>query len=329
MGNSGSINNITTQIDEQTNQQSWQKVITTRNDAIKVLPKDCLIGARLRSTNNGNILHSGGTLTGSKKQNIQRSKSITETNFKQQINLMNRSQTQLEIIPRQTDLNLKNLILTKKIGSVPDLRNSDDKQRGYIKKYRAPQLPLQNSQKIIVDYDPCRFGWKTKIPSPILDSQPRKLRLFKTKAEQTKKLIQTRKLTPDEEINRLSDTIKNTKTNFFQIPQFRREKSFDVSLLKPLPPPTIEIFEKTKSLKKIKENSKIQQNFQQELLAATKKRQNQPILEKSEQLPKTFYFGMNENQENEIYQNSMNQTQLDEIDKFASSLLIKKKKKNQ
>lgn len=347
MGNSGSINNITTQSDEQQiHQQSWTKITNPRNDGIKVLPRDGLIGARLRSTDNGNILHAGGTLTGQKKQQqpqIQRSKSITEQNFKNHSNLISRSQTQLEIIPRPDGLNKyknSNLILMKKIGSVPDLSNELDEKRVYIKKYQAPQLPLQQQQKLTVDYDPCRFGWKTKASSPVLDlHQPRKQRLFKTRVETTKKPIHVRKLSSDED--RLSDSVKKTKT-FFQIPQFRREKSFDVSLLskskvvKPPSPPQqqIEIFETTKSLKKIKENSKNQQNcFQQELLAATKKRIIEPkqkvlITEKiTEQLPKTFYFGMNENQENEIYQNSMNRTQLDEIDKFAESLLNKSRKK--
>lgn len=324
MGNSGSINNLTAPIDNPNPVQSWSKVIPNRNEAIKVLPKDGLIGARLRSTNNGNILHSGGTLSGAKKSNIQRSKSITEPNFNHQ-RLINRSQTQLDIIPRPCDINKyknNNMIITKKIGSVPDLR--DDKiQRGYTKKYRAPQLPLQQTvqSKSIVDYDPCRFGWKSKISTEI---QPRKLRLFKTRVEST------RKLSEQEEINRLSDSIKKSKPNFFQ---FRREKSFDVSLLKPTPPPLPVddlMAGKTKSLKKIKENSKIQQknSFQQELLAATMKRKDiepikKPEPEKPEQ-PKTFYFGMDENQDIEIYQNSMNRTQLDEIDKFAESLIENK-----
>lgn len=135
------------------------------------------------------------------------------------------------------------------------------------KKKAAPLPPTQQQMQINVpliskDYDPSRFGWKPmhlqKPPTPP-SKETRKLRLFKTKAESKK----APSLLPSEMSDHKSDRsgtssrsmppskggghtvlgpngkpVKETtskwqeaKNKFFPLPQFRREKSFDISLL--------------------------------------------------------------------------------------------------
>lgn len=136
------------------------------------------------------------------------------------------------------------------------------------KKKAAPPPPLPQQQQrmpingplVTNDYDPSRFGWKQphaqKPPTPP-SKEARKLRLFKTKAE-SKRVPPS--LLPPESPDRLAQAgrnlppIKNSspptnakpnvkpvkeattkwqeaKNRFFPLPQFRREKSFDITLL--------------------------------------------------------------------------------------------------
>lgn len=133
------------------------------------------------------------------------------------------------------------------------------------KKKAAPPPPVPQQQRmpmplVTKDYDPSRFGWKQphaqKPPTPP-SKEARKLRLFKTKAESKRP---PPSLLPSESSDRSGQSgrgnmppIKNTtptnakasvkpvkeattkwqeaKNRFFPLPQFRREKSFDITLL--------------------------------------------------------------------------------------------------
>lgn len=135
------------------------------------------------------------------------------------------------------------------------------------KKKAAPPPPIQQQMPLNVpliskDYDPSRFGWKPvysqKPPTPP-SKETRKLRLFKTKAESKRapsqlpsessdhksersglsaRSMPSSKGVPHPGVNVTGKPVKETtskwqeaKNKFFPLPQFRREKSFDISLL--------------------------------------------------------------------------------------------------
>lgn len=157
----------------------------------------------------------------------------------------------------------------KRFDSEPNL--SDDKNNNKIpkametntgrpaarKKRAAPPAPVnltstnpvapmstaaQQKQRIsAVDYDPRRFGWKSDDPRnehtqskiTVPPQPPRKLRLFKTKAETTKKLPELTGNKPiKSQLEIHTENIKRMPINDnIALPKFRREKSFDISLL--------------------------------------------------------------------------------------------------
>lgn len=326
MGNSGSAHSTLPNSDEHTNfrhsPSQWSQSIprdtsNRHSHQIKVLPE--LKGvARLRSTNNGNILHGGGTLSGrrdlvlhngvfrTRSTSSTRSPDPTEQNVRipHPNRLMQRSQTQLNITRDQSGINkLQENVPMKRFGSEPDLRGSgderNDSQKGDSrnnndksnlpkaklirnkKKKAAPLPPIQVkanqalTDKKKVNYDPSRFGWKKQDDkAPVMNKEnveekeaPKKLRLFKTKAETQKvnevtvipKEIERQSSTENRysyrystshierqsfnslpyyhdsrnhEFDRLSDHHDEREASAPPLPyRFRREKSFDLSLL--------------------------------------------------------------------------------------------------
>lgn len=129
---------------------------------VKVLP-ELNGGPRLRTTNNGQILQQGGTIS-VKNQGLQRSRSVSAphhyaqtgnnapmTTFQPQF-LKARSQTQINFIPRESPT--RDLANSKKFGSESDLKEKmakeaneippklPPKQKGsHLKKRRAPDVP--------------------------------------------------------------------------------------------------------------------------------------------------------------------------------------------
>lgn len=162
MGNSGSIHNINGEITglekhyfKQNNVQlgNGQSVVCDslhKYQQIKVLPtldNTDNANARLRSTNNGKILHNGGTLTGRKdstSNGIYRSRSITSQHSMEQnksqprsYQLMQRSQTQITLAYDRRKIESKSIQqdhVDKKIvnnslkgyGSEPNLSGKSD-----------------------------------------------------------------------------------------------------------------------------------------------------------------------------------------------------------
>lgn len=197
-------------------QMEWSGARPARQPQVKVLPSLIDSSARhLRPTNNGNILHNGGTLSG-RKESIVRSRSAHPTIAPQPAKrlhsrLMQRSQTQLQLI-RDEDNDHRPSTATalpsfKRFDSEPDLRGSATNDAtevpakptltrstaagGKKKKAAAPPPPIARAivtpPKTSDAYDPERFGWRAtaKIPAEA-EVTPRKLRLFKTKAESRK-----------------------------------------------------------------------------------------------------------------------------------------------
>lgn len=334
MGNSGSAHHLATipnsdeQIKYRHSPSQWSQSIprdsTNRHShQIKVLPE--LKGAcRLRPTNNGNILHGGGTLSGRRDlalhNGVFRTRSTSSTRSPDPSEsvhaphpnrLMQRSRTQLAITRGQPERkqSLENAPM-KRFGSEPDLRSSGDERNNSRKedtrteidgnnfpkaklirnkkKKAAPLPPIQlkvnetMADKPKLNYDPSRFGWKKeekrsfeKVPAMnkenlVEKEPPKKLRLFKTKAEMRKvndvAVVQNeneKRISTDQrhshrysiseierqpfnslpyyhdprnqELDRLSDHHDERETNTAHMPQltqrFRREKSFDLSLL--------------------------------------------------------------------------------------------------
>lgn len=321
MGNSGSAHSTLPNSDEHNNYRhppsQWSQSIprdsTNRHShQIKVLP-ELKGGPRLRPTNNGNILHGGGTLSGRRDlvlhNGVFRTRSTSSTRSpepsEQNVRvphphqLMQRSQTQLNIIRHQPGLiKLPEKNPIKRFGSEPDLRGSDgdeqiNNQNGDVngstdrnnlpkaklirnkKKKAAPLPPIQakvnqaSTDRKSLNYDPSRFGWKKQDENAFpLNKEnaeekeaPKKLRLFKTKAETQKvnevtvipKEMEKQSSTKNHltrysnaerqsfnslpyhhdvrnnEFDRLSDHHEESVPSLPQL--FRREKSFDLSLL--------------------------------------------------------------------------------------------------
>lgn len=318
MGNSGSAHSAVPNLDDHNNYRhspsQWSQSIprdTTNRHThqIKVLP-ELKAGPRLRPTNNGNILHGGGTLSGRRDlilhNGVFRTRSTSSTRSSDPVEqqnvsrvphphqLMQRSQTQLNIIRKQSGLStLPETNQMKRFGSEPDLRGSGDERQDAQKanmdksnlpkaklirnkkKKAAPLPPVQvkanqaTMERKSVNYDPSRFGWKKLDDKPPMINKengedketPKKLRLFKTKAE-TQKVVNEVTVIPKEiqkqssaknhlsrqanvdrqsfnslphyhdarnaEFDRLSDHREETVP---ALPLFRREKSFDLSLL--------------------------------------------------------------------------------------------------
>lgn len=138
------------------------------------------------------------------------------------------------------------------------------------KKKAAPPPPIQQQRGLMngpipKDYDPSRFGWKPpmqpKPPKPLTppSKEARKLRLFKTKAESKRpsstlhselsdlghksdrSVMSGHSVPNGKHSHNVPPNVKPTKepttrwqeakNKFFPLTQFRREKSFDISLL--------------------------------------------------------------------------------------------------
>ncbi|XP_026737717.1 uncharacterized protein LOC113500961 [Trichoplusia ni] len=162
--------------------------------APKVLPTLCE-SPRLRSTDNGAILHSGGTISGRRPNtihdnvphghvhaNVYRSRSAGTSGESGELRArerdpLHRSHTNLEL--RQADSSSIN----KRFGSEPDLRIEEEQKtrngnKHFRKKYRAPPPPTHDNFE---GSSPDSSEGNAR-PEP-----QRKLRLFKTRNE-TKKL---------------------------------------------------------------------------------------------------------------------------------------------
>ncbi|XP_063394817.1 uncharacterized protein LOC134679845 isoform X1 [Cydia fagiglandana] len=163
--------------------------------APKVLPS-LTESPRLRSTDNGAILHSGGTISGRRPtsvvpettrtshghvhSNAYRSRSAGATSDSElrarERDPLHRSYTNLDLRHNE------NGGLNKRFGSEPDLREEEPKQkskRHFRKKYRAPPPPTNDQHREGSSPDSSEGNAR---PEP-----QRKLRLFRTRHE-TKKL---------------------------------------------------------------------------------------------------------------------------------------------
>ncbi|KAJ8735200.1 hypothetical protein PYW07_006820 [Mythimna separata] len=161
--------------------------------APKVLPTLCE-SPRLRSTDNGAILHSGGTISGRRPNtvhdnvphghvhaNVYRSRSAGTSGGDSEIRTrerdpLHRSHTNLELRHDSSSIN-------KRFGSEPDLRIEEEQKtrngnKHFRKKYRAPPPPTNDNFE---GSSPDSSEGNAR-PEP-----QRKLRLFKTRNE-TKKL---------------------------------------------------------------------------------------------------------------------------------------------
>ncbi|XP_077291704.1 uncharacterized protein LOC143915135 [Arctopsyche grandis] len=178
---------------------------------LKVLP-DIDTNPRLRSTNNGAILQSGGTISGrrplslalphdrdpSLHNGVYRSKSISQdyeterpsrfSYLSNQRDPLHRSHTHLHLDQPEETFEMQ----SKRFGSEPDLRNSQETQtktkitnKNLKKKYKAPPPPphIQNDQG-----GSSPDSWKAQQSYEPPQAPSRKLRLFKTRAE-TKKNV--------------------------------------------------------------------------------------------------------------------------------------------
>ncbi|GAB0088360.1 hypothetical protein DMENIID0001_027640 [Sergentomyia squamirostris] len=276
MGNSNSLAHYPPDLDEKWHhslpQPSYQQ-------QIKVLP-DLADTSRLRPTNNGVILHSGGTISGRRESigaitsGVHRSRSISSPThhheMKYKPGALQRHHTQLEMVPNGRNYAAHEMNY-KRFGSEPDLRFSEEDLLNQSRNIQAKcpkgrkKKPVNTPNRPGFDYDPSRFGWKPRqehetIPTPPLQQQqPRKLRLFKTKAETSKKSSNAPKLATEasdmhfrkpfmdrrnkylrdnrpsqDDINvRQPDFTSGPKSKIqlLPMPQYRREKSFDLSLL--------------------------------------------------------------------------------------------------
>jgi hypothetical protein len=267
---------------------------------IKVLPDPNGVPARLRTTNNGAILNSGGTLSGKKiaATGLYRSQSISATHHqspqpaKSTANppayLMQRSQTLLHFNERKPAQDITNFQSSNRYGSQPELRADEKHVGGPVslaaasaasnskfskskKKKPAPQAPQP-----VKEYEPSRFGWKqpthqTFSPPPKQEmvnalppsGQGRKMRLFKTKAESKKLSPTNRQSVVDQDMPTMSNSnylpeskqrqqddqfqslpfqrshltskqltsTQERKPSFPKVSLFRREKSFDITLM--------------------------------------------------------------------------------------------------
>lgn len=130
---------------------------------VKVLP-ELKGGPRLRPTNNGQILQSGGTIS-IKNQSLQRSRSVSAphhyaqaqpmTTFQPQF-LKVRSQTQINMASRQSPSRNGFTNSAKKFGSESDIREKlaaeaaqapklpPKQKNNNVKKRRAPDVPTTN-----------------------------------------------------------------------------------------------------------------------------------------------------------------------------------------
>ncbi|XP_055679991.1 uncharacterized protein LOC129788048 [Lutzomyia longipalpis] len=274
MGNSNSLAHYSPDIEEKWHHSLPQP---TYQQQIKVLP-DLGDGARLRPTNNGVILHSGGTLTGRRESigaitsGVHRSRSISSSThhheMKYKPGALQRHHTQLEMVPNGRNYAAQEMNY-KRFGSEPDLRFTEDdiiqqqarnQQQGKMPKGRKKKVPNAPAAQPGYEYDPSRFGWKPRQEIENLPvQQPRKLRLFKTKAESSKKPNNPAKLATEasdmhfrkpfvdrrnkylresrpsqDDINLRQPDFSGTaksKIQLLPMPQYRREKSFDLSLL--------------------------------------------------------------------------------------------------
>ncbi|KAJ0182827.1 hypothetical protein K1T71_002196 [Dendrolimus kikuchii] len=166
--------------------------------APKVLPS-LTESPRLRSTNNGAILHSGGTISGRRPNSmlhdtiqaphghvhttVYRTRSAGGDSTSGEVRSrerdpLHRSHTNLDI--RQNE----GVSLNKRFGSEPDLRIEEEQQKArssnkhFRKKYRAPPPPTN---------DQCEGSSPDSSEGNMRQEPQRKLRLFKTRNE-TKKL---------------------------------------------------------------------------------------------------------------------------------------------
>lgn len=185
----------------------WQHLNPNRASfqpqSIKVLP-ELKEHSRLRATNNGIILQSGGTISGRRESvvGIHRSKSISSPQHEMRYKVgLQRHNTQLDMA---IDRRLQHEMEAKRFGSEPDLRFTDEvnqhmKKLNSSKKIKAPNIPIKHTvgqqQQHRPEYDATRFGWRPKHQEPQMEppqqqtqQYTKKLRLFKTKDESKKKV---------------------------------------------------------------------------------------------------------------------------------------------
>ncbi|XP_015585228.1 biorientation of chromosomes in cell division protein 1-like 1 isoform X2 [Cephus cinctus] len=174
---------------------------------LKVLPEPP--NQRLRATNNGSIIHNGGTISGRRpsaltlphnlnKQAAYRSRSTSATGYSNAGRTQNSSDQCCHYPGESRDSEMSEM---KRFGSEPDLRYSPSERRheprhqGYSerdareresrykgkKKYKAPAPPANG------DSSPDSYKWEIGLDretrSDEIQPPPRRSRLFKTRAE--------------------------------------------------------------------------------------------------------------------------------------------------
>ncbi|EFA12801.2 hypothetical protein TcasGA2_TC001864 [Tribolium castaneum] len=298
---------------------------------------------KLRHTNNGEILQSGGTLSGRHHQNrlsLRENSNEFSTLDKPRTYLSNQRDPLHKSGARYTHaMEYKHFSHSayrenmKKFGSEPDLRHSkgmETQDRRGKKKYKAPPPPVEVNKSL--DWDDSSG-----------DNGPtRRARLFKTRAETRKNYSSPvhnhKSLEKHEELVEIRDRDRSAdlRTNRLSLPEmitpnFHQELKEVTKRLRHTRASTdntiAEINNRNKEkLKTLDHNIHKKDNIRQRLKQmetveekldpvrgdgsgkeSSSPDQSSPIIRKKEQ-PKTFYFGMDETMQNEI------------VDHFASNL---------
>ncbi|CAG9828459.1 unnamed protein product [Diabrotica balteata] len=239
MGNSGSQYPAVTEV--QPNEQWVHSFPRTQhpqpkhNFQHKVLPERNA-HLKLRSTNNGEILHSGGTISGrhakftdeiKEKCVRERSAPFDDSSSNDGRELMREKDSSRKIAHQGVKHKLNNNVSSQQIksfASEPDLRytpmhgNHDYRDKKSKKKYKAPSPP----RKYMVGSDKQSSGKEDFNPGlPI-----RKARLFKTRAE-TKKKSSHLNETSDEYASPNNTTKANEKSKRLSLPEVKLIDSND------------------------------------------------------------------------------------------------------
>lgn len=261
---------------------------------IKVLPPEPIKLSNLRPTTNGNILHSGGTLSGRRDSfnpTLLLQRSRTTLNESPRYVQRPAARSNRERIPASRSIkppvvqsskhsgipgnhsstNAVQSSTTKRFGSEPDLRVNLDAENERnslgVNNSTSAYLPPQSKSKIVktkkkmAPHAPINNDVNIPAPDPNGSQPQRKLRLFKTKAESRKTAAE--RTTPNSSMvvpeapdcqlrrfgspERISSSSRqylpgrtdqgskkqpDNKAKYIVPPVFRREKSFDITLLR-------------------------------------------------------------------------------------------------
>ncbi|CAH1153350.1 unnamed protein product [Phaedon cochleariae] len=315
MGNSGSHPNQVSQreIPEEQWAHSFPRTQTTKfGYQHKVLP-DRDGDLKLKSTNNGDILHSGGTLTGKPKSLDDKKNEYSSHGFREhspaarkyfpkekETQYKSRAQGVQHKLNQNASSQKNNLNGQMKLCvSEPDLRYSSDsnlhmKEKRCKKKYKAPPPP-QLTDRPYLDWN----GTSNPHIMPI-----RKARLFKTRAEMKKQSSQTNENVENSDIpiDIPLNGLRTSKSNRLSLPEikldfFEELKTVTTRLrhVETKASPTKEkLIEKIDDSKNrmancVRGEASGKESTTPEMSPELKKKADYP-----REKPKTFYFGMNE-----------------------------------